>query len=67
MTYDIVVVPDAIPETMPVNPIVATEGTVLLHVPPKVASAKGVVVPTQTVEDPVILAGVALTVTGVTA
>ena len=60
----IVVVPANTPVTIPVEePIVATVGVLLLHVPPVVASLNVVVEPSQTVNVPVIPAGDGLTVT----
>jgi hypothetical protein len=60
--YDIVAVPDATPVTMPVEPTVATEVLLLLHVPPEVASLSAAVMPGQMVVVPVIDAGALLTV-----
>jgi hypothetical protein len=48
-------VPAEMPVVIPVaEPITATEGLLLLHVPPALASKKGVVAPTHTVPLPVI-------------
>ena len=46
-----------------VEPIVATVGVALVHVPPVVASDNVVVAPTHTLSVPVIEAGSELTVT----
>ena len=52
------VVPDAIPVTMPVTPTVPVAMLVLLHVPPVVMSLSGVVAPpAHTTVVPVIAAG----------
>jgi len=63
--YVIVVVPADIPDTMPVEPIVAIEPSLRLHVPPVAVSARGVVEPAQTDIVPVIAGtvGNGLTVT----
>lgn len=60
-----VAAPTATPVTTPVEPIVAMDGLLLLHVPPVVASARTVVYPAHTLELPVMAAivGNALTVT----
>lgn len=50
----IVVVPADIPVTTPVELTVATEGLLLLHVPPAVVSESVIVVPTQVEEAPMI-------------
>ena len=57
-------VPNAIPETIPVNePTIATEVLELLHTPPEVAQYNVDVLPGAIVVMPVIAAGAALTVT----
>jgi len=57
-------VPDVTPLTTPVvEPMVATEVLVLLHVPPDVPSVNVVVLPAQTEVVPEIVAGTAFTVT----
>ncbi len=59
-----VVVPEATPIAVPVeNPIVATEGVLLVHTPPVVASVSVVVKPTHTEVVPAIAAGLGLMVT----
>ena len=59
----ITVMPGETPVTIPVTePIVATDVTLLLHVPPGVAQLKFVVEPTQVAPGPVIAAGSGLTV-----
>jgi hypothetical protein len=64
--YIILGVPVATPLTIPVvEPTVALERSLLLHVPPPVASASVVVEPTHTVEAPVTTAGDAFTLTTV--
>lgn len=50
----ITAVPTDTPVTMPVELTVATEGLLLLHVPPGVLSARAIVEPTQTPDAPVI-------------
>lgn len=58
-----VAVPEAMPVTTPVDaPTVATEGLLLLHVPPAVASANVTVDPIHTAVLPLIADGRALTV-----
>jgi hypothetical protein len=52
--YVIVTVPAATPVTKPVEVTVATDGLLLLHVPPGVASLSNVDAPTQVDELPVI-------------
>ena len=54
-----VVVPEAIPLTIPVEPMVATEVFVEVHTPPLTASLNVVVVPGQSVVVPVIVPGFA--------
>jgi hypothetical protein len=61
--YVIVEVPAAIEVTTPVPEITATLASLLLHVPPTLASNNVVVRPVHTVVVPVITAGVGLTVT----
>jgi len=58
-------VPAATPDTIPVEPTVATDVLLLLHVPPVAVSARVIVDPTQTLDDPVIAGtvGNGLTVT----
>jgi len=62
-----IVAPEAIPVTKPVlDPIVATDVLLLLHVPPLAAgSLKTEVSPTQALVTPVTIEGGALTVTTV--
>jgi hypothetical protein len=68
IAYVITVVPVVIPLTMPeVDPTVATEVVLLVHVPPGVASVSVIVDPAQTLVGPPMAAGVALTVTIVVA
>lgn len=62
IAYVIVVVPAASPDTTPVVLTVATAVLLLLHDPPDVVFDKAVVPPVQTVVEPPIAAGVALTV-----
>jgi hypothetical protein len=58
-------VPVATPDTMPVAaPIVAKAVLPLVHVPPVFTSVSAVVAPVQTVNGPVIAAGVKFTVIG---
>ena len=57
--------PDAIPVTTPVVPIVASVPSLLLQVPPAVASLSEVVKPTHTLAVPLIEPGSAFTVTTV--
>jgi hypothetical protein len=52
--------------TVPVLPIVATDGLALVQVPPVVVVARFVVDATQTLSPPVMAAGVALIVIVVT-
>jgi hypothetical protein len=60
--YVITVVPTDTPVTIPLNdPITATPGTVLIHVPPGTPSPNGNVAPTHTGNTPVIAVGVGLT------
>ena len=47
--------PAAIPLTVPVEPIVATEVLLLLHVPPDVVFDKVIVDPAQTEDEPTIV------------
>ena len=59
-----VLVPGAIPATIPFDePIVAIPVLLLDHVPPAVPSLSDVVCPTQTIGTPEITVGKALTVT----
>ena len=59
-----VVVPVATPVTIPlVEPMVATDGLLLVHVPPVVGSVRVVVAPTHTNGVPPIVPGAVLTVT----
>ena len=62
--YDIVIVPAAIPVTIPVEVTEARLGLLLFQLPPVVVSVKVVLVPVQTVVAPVIAFGVAFTVMG---
>lgn len=62
--YDMFNVPLEMPVTTPDVLIVPNAVLVLLQVPPGVASARVTVDPTQTLDAPVMAAGVALTVTG---
>ena len=50
------------PVTMPDVPIVAKVPSLLLHVPPVVASLSDVVNPTQTLAVPLMIPGIELTV-----
>ena len=50
------------PETTPAPVMDATDGRLLLHVPPVVVFVSVVLPPIQTTEDPVIAAGEAITV-----
>ncbi len=52
--YVTLAVPAATPETMPVEPTVATAILLLVHVPPPVVLASAVLAPTHTVAVPVI-------------
>jgi hypothetical protein len=62
--YVIVAVPEATPDTTPVDaPMAATAVLLLVQVPPPVVLVSIVVEPTQTVCVPAIFAGVAFTVT----
>ena len=63
--YDIVVLPDAIPVTLPDASTVPTEDVTLLQAPPAAASVRAVIDPAQTTGVPVIVpaTGSALTVT----
>jgi hypothetical protein len=64
MVYVIVAVPVATPVTRPEpEPIVATDGLLLVHVPAGVASVKVIFDPMQTTEVPPIAAGVGLMLT----
>ena len=68
--YDMVAVPSATPDTMPVlASTVAIEASLLLHAPPVVALLKVLLLPTQALVVPVIALtlGVALMVTTVVA
>jgi len=56
-TYEIVAAPAAPPVTVPVAPTVAIPVTLLLHVPPLVASANVVVAPVHTAVPPVMING----------
>ena len=59
-----VTVPNDKPETTPVaEPMLATNGLLLVHEPPEVASVKALLMPKQTVEEPEIAAGVVTTLT----
>ena len=59
-----VTVPNDNPETIPVDePMLATNGLLLVQEPPDMPSVKVVVVPKQTVEEPEIAAGAVTTVT----
>jgi len=58
-----ITVPEAIPVTIPDEPIVATEGIEEVHVPPGEGSERIVVEPTQTLVNPTIGAGAEETVT----
>jgi hypothetical protein len=64
--YDIVVVPVNIPVIVPVGLIVPTNGLLLLHTPPPVASVSVVVLSTHTDKAPAIAAGNGLTVNSTT-
>lgn len=60
--YTMFEVPPEIPVTTPeVIPMLAMPGEVLLHVPPEEALVKPVVDPTQTIPEPLIVAGIGLT------
>ena len=63
VTYEMVVVPAAIPVTTPVASMVPAAVLLLVHVPPAVVFASAVVWPIQTVGVPVMIAGDAITVT----
>ena len=67
VVYDIVVVPKATPVTTPVAEMVAAAVLLLVHAPPAVVFARVIVVPGQTVDGPVIAAGIGLTLTMVVA
>lgn len=55
--------PDAIPETMPdVEPMVATDASVDVHIPPEVLLCNTVVAPTQTLGAPVMAEGPGVTI-----
>lgn len=56
------VVPGFVPDTMPLEPILAVDGTPLLQAPPGVISVNAVVVPKHTWAEPDIAAGVGCTV-----
>ena len=58
-----VVVPARTPVTIPVEPIVATEGWLLVQVPGTDRSLKGVVAPTHADAEPVMAAGSGMIVT----
>lgn len=60
--YVMVAVPDAIPVTMPEEePTEATDGVLLLHVPPGTEFVNVAVIPTHTLDEPLITDGLALT------
>jgi hypothetical protein len=59
--YDMVAVPMARPLTVPVGVTGATDGLLLLHVPPGVASLSVVIPPTHTAGSPVMGFGAAIT------
>ena len=60
--------PGVIPNSTPLNePIIAVAGTLLLQVPPGIASDRDNVLPAQTVDEPMIGPGALLTVTTITA
>jgi len=66
--YVIVTLPETRPLTMPLDdPIVATDGLLLVHVPPVLPSVKVTDEPAQTLLKPDIAAGAGLTVTTVSA
>jgi hypothetical protein len=66
--YVMTVLPAAIPDNTPVDaPMVATEVLLLLHVPPGAPLVNELVLPRQADDEPVIEAGVWLTVTTVLA
>jgi hypothetical protein len=65
--YEIVVLPPATPVTTPVDPTVAMDVLLLVHVPLPAASVSVTVPPAQTAELPVIAGGSADTVTTVVA
>ena len=52
-----VAAPATTPVTIPDVPTVAIDPVALVHIPPKVASVNGIVVPGQTVEGPPMIAG----------
>ena len=58
-----VIVPAAIPDSEPAEPMVAIVAALLLHVPPATVSLNGVAEPTQTFTVPVIGPGAGFTVT----
>ena len=63
-----IAVPSDAPVTNPeAEPTGATDGLILLHVPPVVPSVKVLVSPTQTPEVPEMGNGTGLTVTGIVA
>ena len=62
----IVATPAVTPVTIPVDPTVAIDILLLLHVPPVVISDNVIVLPGQTCVRPVIDAGAGFTVIGVT-
>ena len=61
-TYDIVAVPTPVPNTLPAASTAAVVLSLLLHVPPEVASLRCVEPPTQVVVVPDIANGAGLTV-----
>ncbi len=66
MSYVILDVPTTTPVTIPVLAMVATEGALLLQVPPGSELDKVVVDPRQAIRIPLIAPGVAVTVTTAT-
>lgn len=60
------VTPGEIPVTTPVPVIVPIVGDPDVHVPPEGVPVNTTVLPTQTVEGPLIAPGIGLTVTGTT-
>jgi hypothetical protein len=58
----ITAVPESPPDTLPADPTDATDGKLLLHVPPLTESVYSVLVPAQITEAPDITDGVVLTV-----
>ena len=61
--YDILTIPGLTAATIPDVPTVAMAGSLLLHVPPVVASLNEVVAPAQNIDVPEIVAGLGITVT----